>query len=164
ESIGSTIRLVVAAPEGPVAVPNVTGQSLSDAQKALEEAGFGHTPTREHSDSVEEGRVIRTEPAANEKIERGTTVTIVVSSGPEPTQEPTETPTADPSESPTESPSERPSESHPAAPSESPTDHAIVGESERVALRVALRVAQRRPRGRRGRFGRRCRQRRRERR
>ncbi|HEX7349417.1 Stk1 family PASTA domain-containing Ser/Thr kinase [Brachybacterium sp.] len=104
ESIGTTIRLVVAAPEGPVAVPNVTGQPLADAQQALADAGFGHEHTEEASDTVEEGRVIRTDPAANEQVDRGTTITIVVSSGPEPTptQEPSETPTEEPSESPTE--------------------------------------------------------------
>ncbi|WP_422115639.1 Stk1 family PASTA domain-containing Ser/Thr kinase [Brachybacterium sp. UNK5269] len=42
--IGSTIRLIVAAPEGPLTIPNVAGQPLAEAQQALTEAGFGHTP------------------------------------------------------------------------------------------------------------------------
>ncbi|ATG50988.1 serine/threonine protein kinase [Brachybacterium vulturis] len=103
ETIGATISLIVAAPEGPVAVPNVTGQPLADAQDTLAEAGFGHTPEQEHSDSVEKGRVIRTEPGANEQVDSGSTITIVVSSGPEPEPTPTETP------SPTETESESPS-------------------------------------------------------
>src|SRR5699024_12254669 len=105
-------------------------QPAATARKALEEAGSAPTPTRQHPPSVEEGRVIRTEPAANEKIERGTTVTIVVSSGPEPTQEPTETPTEDPSESPTESPSESPSESPAETPSEAPSADPGDGEAD----------------------------------
>ncbi|AXK46118.1 Stk1 family PASTA domain-containing Ser/Thr kinase [Brachybacterium saurashtrense] len=117
ESIGATIRLVVAAPQGPVAVPNVTGQTLADARTALSDAGFGHESTEEHSDSVEEGRVIRTEPGANEEVERGSTITIVVSSGPEPTPDPT--PTEEPSESPTEEPSETPSETESDSPGNS---------------------------------------------
>jgi serine/threonine-protein kinase len=37
----------------------------------------------EHSDDVEEGKVIRTEPAAGEPLTRGQTVTIYISAGPE---------------------------------------------------------------------------------
>ncbi|MDN5822320.1 MAG: PASTA domain-containing protein, partial [Brachybacterium sp.] len=112
ETIGTTIQLVVAAPEGPVSVPNVTGQPLADAQRTLGDAGFGHTDTEEHSDSVEKGRVIRTEPGANKSVERGATITIVVSSGPK------ATPTEEPSEKPSETPKESPSESESASPSE----------------------------------------------
>src|SRR5699024_2742114 len=116
QTIGSTIKLIVAAPEGPVSVPNVTGQPLADARDTLAEAGFGHTTTEEHSDSVEEGRVIRTEPGANEEVDSGTTITIVVSSGPEPT------PTEEPSESPTPTPTESESESPTPTETEEPTD------------------------------------------
>ena len=124
EEIGSTIRLVVAAAPGPVTVPNVTGQTQADAQQALEEAGFGHTVEREYSEDVEEGRVIRTDPEAQEQVDRGTTVTIFVSRGPEPTPSPTETPTESPTESPTETPTETPTDS------ESPTDTPTESPSE----------------------------------
>ena len=70
-TIGSEISLIVAAPEGPVSVPNVTGQPLADAQNTLAEAGFGHTDSTESSDSVAEGRVIRTEPGANDDVDSG---------------------------------------------------------------------------------------------
>jgi serine/threonine-protein kinase len=122
EEIGSTIRLVVAAAPGPVAVPNVTGQTQDDAQKALEEAGFGHKTEREYSEDVEEGRVIRTDPEAQEQVERGSTVTIYVSRGPEPTSSPT--PTATPTETPTETPTDEPtdSDSPTDTPSDTPTD------------------------------------------
>ena len=112
--IGSTVNLIVAAPEGPVTVPNVTGRPLADAQQALADASFGHTSTSEPSESVAEGSVIRTEPGANEEVEPGATITIVVSSGPPPTEEPTEEPSESPSEgggSPSGTPSETPSES-----------------------------------------------------
>ncbi|PMC76924.1 Stk1 family PASTA domain-containing Ser/Thr kinase [Brachybacterium sp. UMB0905] len=105
---GSRVDLVVAAEPGPVAVPNVTGQSLEDARQALRDAGFtGSEVVQEHSDSVPEGHVIRTDPPANEETDRGTTITIVVSSGPEPTPEPTEDPTEEPDpEDPTDEPTE----------------------------------------------------------
>ena len=125
EEIGSTIRLVVAAAPGPVAVPNVTGQPLADAQTALAEAGFGHQTSREYSEDVEEGRVIRTEPAANEQVDRGTTITIVVSRGPEPTPSPTPTPT--PTEDPTPSESPTPSPSPTTDPPEDEADDSAQG-------------------------------------
>ncbi|ASK65449.1 serine/threonine protein kinase [Brachybacterium avium] len=130
ETIGATIQLVVAAPEGPVSVPNVTGQPLADAQKTLGDAGFGHTDTDEHSDSVEKGRVIRTEPGANEQVDRSSTITIVVSSGPK------ATPTEEPSEKPSDKPKETPSESESASPTEDddpsadpPSDEPGTGEN-----------------------------------
>nr|WP_281065032.1 Stk1 family PASTA domain-containing Ser/Thr kinase [Brachybacterium sacelli] len=113
---GSTVSLVVATAPGPVTVPNVTGHTLEEAQNTLGDAGFGLDTSTEASDSVEKGRVIRTEPAANEQAERGSTVMIVVSSGPEESPTPTESPSESPSDSPT--PTETPSDD----PSESPSD------------------------------------------
>nr|WP_281067140.1 Stk1 family PASTA domain-containing Ser/Thr kinase [Brachybacterium fresconis] len=123
-SYGSTVSLVVAAAPGPVTVPNVTGHTLSEAQKTLGDAGFGLDTENEASDSVEKGRVIRTEPGANEKADRGSTVVIVVSSGPEESPTPTESPSDSPSESPSDSPSESPSESPSSSetPSDEPSD------------------------------------------
>ena len=125
---GSRVDLVIAAAPGPVTVPNVTGQSLADAQKTLSDAGFGTEQTEEDSDSVPEGQVIRTEPGANESVERGSTVLIIVSSGPKetpspspttPTEEPTETPTEDPT---SDTPTDDPSSSDSEEPTDDPTD------------------------------------------
>ncbi|CAM3984112.1 Stk1 family PASTA domain-containing Ser/Thr kinase [Helcobacillus massiliensis] len=101
---GSTVRIVVAKEQGPKALPNVTGATLDEARKKLSDAGFGVEVKQEASDSVPKGRVIRTEPKANEKVEPNSTVTIIVSSGPEekPTPTPTPSPTPEPSPSPTE--------------------------------------------------------------
>ncbi|APX34791.1 protein kinase [Brachybacterium sp. P6-10-X1] len=117
---GSTVSLVVAAAPGPVTVPNVTGHTLSEAQKTLGDAGFGIDTQQEASDSVEEGRVIRTEPGANEKAERGSTVNIVVSSGPEDSPTPTDSPSDAPGETPSDAPSESPTPSE--TPSDEPSD------------------------------------------
>lgn len=87
----STVRIVVAGEPGPVTVPNVTGQSLSNAEQAMSAAGFGITPVEEFSDTVAAGRVIRTDPGANAEAERGATVTIVISKGPENSPSPTPT-------------------------------------------------------------------------
>ncbi|HET9443334.1 MAG TPA: Stk1 family PASTA domain-containing Ser/Thr kinase [Acidimicrobiales bacterium] len=78
---GSNVDVVVSAGKSQKAVPDVTGQDASDAANALGQAGFRTRTTREASATVEEGKVIRTEPAAGNNAEEGSTVTIVVSSG-----------------------------------------------------------------------------------
>src|SRR5690606_33671943 len=97
---GASVDLVVATAPGPVSVPNVAGRQLADAQKVLSDAGFGTEPAEEYSDSVPEGQVIRTDPGANEQVERGSTITVIVSKGPKPAPSPTKTPSESPSEAP----------------------------------------------------------------
>ena len=100
---GSTVRVVVAKKEGPVALPNVTGQTADEAQKTLSDAGFGVVRKPEASDSVEKDRVITTDPGPNSRVEPRSTVTIIVSTGPEkpkPTSPPPTTP--EPSDTPEE--------------------------------------------------------------
>jgi serine/threonine-protein kinase len=70
-----------------IQLPDVTGKKLDEAKSAIENAGFTKKPTVEYksSDTVEEGRVISTDPAggAGKKYSVDTKITIVVSSGPE---------------------------------------------------------------------------------
>lgn len=104
---GTKVDLIVNQAPGPVKVPNVTGQPRADAEKVLGDAGFGVTTTEEFSDTVDKGRVIRTNPAANAEVDEGATITLVLSKGPEPT-----TPTTDPTSStPSDNPSNQPSTS-----------------------------------------------------
>ena len=49
----------------------------------MEEAGFKTDIRREASDSVDEGRVISTQPGENTQLQKGKTVVLVVSEGPE---------------------------------------------------------------------------------
>lgn len=93
---GSTVRLVVAAEAGPVAIPNVVGQTLEEARTRLSDPNLnlGTQVTEEFSDSVEKGRVIRTDPEVNSEVKSGSSVTIVVSKGPEPTPAPEPNPEA----------------------------------------------------------------------
>ncbi|HJB09556.1 MAG TPA: Stk1 family PASTA domain-containing Ser/Thr kinase [Candidatus Brachybacterium merdavium] len=121
---GSTVDLVVAVEPGPVTVPNVTGRTLEDARRILGEEGFGIETEREASDSVEEDQVIRTEPGANEEVERGSTIVIVVSTGPEetPSPTPTETPTDEPTDEPTDDPTDDPTDEPTDDPTDEPTD------------------------------------------
>lgn len=67
-------------------VPDVTNYSLTDAETALKEAGFKvAVKGTEYSDTVAVNNVCRTEPAANEKVAPGSTISIFQSKGKEET-------------------------------------------------------------------------------
>jgi serine/threonine-protein kinase len=97
---GSAVDLEVAgAPEPtatPVPVPDVTGSSQANAQSTLTAAGFQVAVTQASSDSVPAGSVVSQAPQAGVIAAQGSTVSIVVSTGPEPTQTPTPTSSASP--------------------------------------------------------------------
>jgi eukaryotic-like serine/threonine-protein kinase len=80
---GSTVQLKVSSGKNQKAVPDVAGDEAAEAANELGQAGFRTRTAREASSSVESGRVIRTDPEAGTRIDEGSTVTIVVSSGPE---------------------------------------------------------------------------------
>ena len=80
---GATITLTVSSGPAPRTVPTVIGLSVAEASSQLGAAGFAVTEASEPSSDVEEGVVIRTDPAAGTELDAGSTVTIVVSSGPE---------------------------------------------------------------------------------
>ncbi len=62
-------------------VPDVTGMTIADATTTLGAAGFQVAQITEVSNDIEEGRIIRTEPAANEPTALDQIVTMVVSGG-----------------------------------------------------------------------------------
>ncbi|MFE0132897.1 Stk1 family PASTA domain-containing Ser/Thr kinase [Streptomyces sp. NPDC059037] len=75
---GSKITLDVAKEKSQIQVPDVTGLDYEAAAKQITDNGL--TPQREDvaSDSVEEGKVIQTSPAAGTKVDDGSTVTVQV--------------------------------------------------------------------------------------
>ena len=76
-----------------MAVPAVAGQSQDEAVAILNAAGFANVSVvGENSDSVPAGVVISIDPAAGELIQTANQITIVVSTGPAPTPEPTQAP------------------------------------------------------------------------
>jgi serine/threonine protein kinase/beta-lactam-binding protein with PASTA domain len=84
-NVGSTVTLVVAVAPAPstVAVPNVTGLSPAQAGAALSAKGFKiGTTTYQHSSTIGKNLVIATSPPAGTVEPSGTTVNLVVSSGP----------------------------------------------------------------------------------
>ncbi len=81
---GSEVSVVVSDGPAPVDVPDVVGRSQEEASTMLQEAGLTvHVqPDRVFDDEVPEGAVVNQSPGPS-SVERGTTVTIVVSKGPE---------------------------------------------------------------------------------
>lgn len=79
---GGTITLVPSKGPRTVAVPDVSGDTLADANGAIEAAGL--TPgqvSHEYSAEVAKGDVIRTDPGIGERIRHGSEVNVVVSRG-----------------------------------------------------------------------------------
>jgi serine/threonine-protein kinase len=79
---GSDVRLIVSKGPAPRPVPDVVGRTIAEASNLLGQAGFAVNQTSQASDTVEEGRVISTDPPADSVQPKGTAITVVVSSGP----------------------------------------------------------------------------------
>ncbi|MEX2503258.1 MAG: Stk1 family PASTA domain-containing Ser/Thr kinase [Egicoccus sp.] len=81
---GARVMLTLSAGPRQVPVPDVVGDTREVAQTKLTEADlvpeFGET----YHEDVARGLVIRTDPAATEVLDESSTVTVVVSLGPEP--------------------------------------------------------------------------------
>ena len=75
------IKLVVSKGIEMVAVPKVAGDAKDDAISKLEEANLKVEIAEEINEKVQEGVVIKQEPAANEQISKDSTVKIYVSLG-----------------------------------------------------------------------------------
>ena len=65
------------------ATPSVVGLSRSAAAERISAAGLKVAYTSQHSETVKPGYVLRTDPSANGRIDKGGTVTVTLSSGPE---------------------------------------------------------------------------------
>ncbi|WP_136042187.1 MULTISPECIES: Stk1 family PASTA domain-containing Ser/Thr kinase [unclassified Microbacterium] len=65
-----------------IAVPGVAGKTYDEAAALLVDAGFVPTQKDASSVEVEAGAVIETDPEEGARLDKGTTVTVVVSSGP----------------------------------------------------------------------------------
>ena len=78
---GSTVTLTVSAGPQQVAVPQVVGLTVSSARGRLQKAGLEASEREENSDTVAAGRVISVSPPEGQKVDKGSSVTLVVSSG-----------------------------------------------------------------------------------
>ena len=73
---------IVSKTPATVEIPNVAGQTVAEAKENLKKANFEIGEEKsEASDTVEEGRVIRTDPDAGSSRKEGTKVNLTISSG-----------------------------------------------------------------------------------
>lgn len=87
---GTTINIVVSLgpKEVKVSVPNVQGDSRSSAENKLSSSGLSVKVVEEYNSNVTAGYVISQSHASGSQVTQGTTVTIVVSLGAEPSSVP----------------------------------------------------------------------------
>jgi eukaryotic-like serine/threonine-protein kinase len=78
---GSTVKVTLAILSGTVDMPDVAGKPAEDAKLELTKSQFRTTVQTEASQTVPKGQVIRTEPPAGSKVERGAPVVIFRSGG-----------------------------------------------------------------------------------
>ncbi|HST32478.1 MAG TPA: Stk1 family PASTA domain-containing Ser/Thr kinase, partial [Solirubrobacteraceae bacterium] len=74
--------LLLSSSAAHVNVPNVTGETEQAASARLRTQGLGVSPSLASSATVADGRVISQSPVAGSRVEKGSRVRIVVSSGP----------------------------------------------------------------------------------
>ncbi len=86
---GSTVEYVLSLGEENVSVPNVVGYTQSGAESALSSAGFSTSVETAYSSTVAQGTVISQNPNGG-KLTKGSTVTITVSLGEDPSTVTTE--------------------------------------------------------------------------
>ena len=82
---GESVAYTLAVAPSQVDVPDVVGKTHDEAKKAIEDAGLAFDYTSAHDTNVAEGKVISQSAAAGTKLQKGATVSVVVSLGAEPT-------------------------------------------------------------------------------
>ncbi|MEA4896579.1 MAG: Stk1 family PASTA domain-containing Ser/Thr kinase [Oscillospiraceae bacterium] len=80
---GIDIELTVSTGIKMTTMPDMTNHEYREAKLSLEQLGFVVEIAIVASDSITEGYVVDTNPAANEQVAQGATVTLSVSGGPE---------------------------------------------------------------------------------
>jgi serine/threonine-protein kinase len=79
---GTTVTIIVSSGPGEATIPFVRGSPRATAERRLKAAGFKVDVRREFNEEVPANRVIETSPSERSRLERGSTVTLVVSRGP----------------------------------------------------------------------------------
>jgi serine/threonine-protein kinase len=79
---GTAVDLVVSAGPTPRTVPDVAGASFDAASAALTRLGLKVVRTDDVSDTVPKDQVVGTSPGAGASVDRGSTVSVIVSKGP----------------------------------------------------------------------------------
>jgi len=76
--VGSSVTLFVSSGPAAVPVPDVTGQSQSNATSLLQSQGFSVTTSTQESTTVQPGNVISQSPAGGTRVQPNATVNLVI--------------------------------------------------------------------------------------
>jgi hypothetical protein len=87
--IGLLSAYVFARQGSDVDVPNVVGMPVATAERALHDAGLGTQLLDQAGSALPGGVVVRTDPAAGQRVDRKAVIRLWVSAGTEPTTTPT---------------------------------------------------------------------------
>jgi serine/threonine-protein kinase len=79
---GSRVHLIVSSGPVQVKVPDVTNEDAASAHSALHNAGLIYTDNQVNSDTVPKGSVISQDPPGGSTVNKGTSVTLNISKGP----------------------------------------------------------------------------------
>jgi beta-lactam-binding protein with PASTA domain/predicted Ser/Thr protein kinase len=79
---GDTVTIVVSRGERPLEVPDVTGESLVEAENILSQAGLSVGSVTDEDSQEPEGTVLSQSPPAGDRVPAETDVDLVVSGGP----------------------------------------------------------------------------------
>lgn len=80
----SRVTIYYSKEDNGVTIPDVTGYTEADARKALTDEGLSVGTTNEkYSNTIEQGKVIGTDPVIGSSVDKGTTVNLDISKGPE---------------------------------------------------------------------------------
>jgi eukaryotic-like serine/threonine-protein kinase len=79
---GSRVHLTVSSGPQQVKVPDVTNMDLAEAHSALRNAGLSFTDDQQASDKPK-GTVVSQDPAGGGTVDKGTSVTLTISKGPD---------------------------------------------------------------------------------
>jgi beta-lactam-binding protein with PASTA domain/predicted Ser/Thr protein kinase len=80
---GTQVILLISTGVEQVAVPDVTGQQFDQASKELSDRGFKVQRNDQVTDDEDPGTVLKQSPGANQKIDKGSTVTVAVAKEPQ---------------------------------------------------------------------------------
>ena len=107
-SEGDIITVVISEGVDTVAVPNLIGQTRTEANATLSAAGLRLGQVDEEPAAQASGTVIRTDPGAGTEVARDSQVNLVLSTGPTPSPTPQPTPVPTPTPAPTATPTPAP--------------------------------------------------------
>ena len=80
---GETVNIVISLGAKKNSVPNLSGMTADQAQKAIEDAGFVAKFGGNENSDADKNTVSRQDPAAGQEKDEGTTITYWISTGPE---------------------------------------------------------------------------------